>query len=82
MPRAAWTQRTRQGRLLAVWATGLVLCSAFGYLLTNQWMPHESDELFRELSLIENLHVYSEIDDVQFLRDLRESDLFNAESIK
>ncbi len=77
IPEVSWTQRAHRGAVLAVWAAGLAMSAVLGFLLTNHWIPNRSEDLLRELPLIENLHVYTEIDDVPFLRELQKSELFN-----
>ncbi len=74
-----WSKTTRRGAALAVGAAGLVLAAGLGFLATNRWVPNESDRLVRDLPLIENLDLYTEIDNVEFLKELQQSGLFDDE---
>ncbi|QDU00265.1 anti-sigma factor family protein [Gimesia aquarii] len=59
------------------WMIGLA-CSIFlGYVVTNQWLPDESEPLLKELSFIENLDTYSEVQSLEFLKDLQQSGTFD-----
>lgn len=59
------------------WMIGLA-CSIFlGYVFTNQWLPDESEPLLKELSFIENLDTYSEVQSLEFLKDLQQSGTFD-----
>ena len=59
------------------WMIGLA-CSIFlGYVITNQWVPEESEPLLSELSFIENLDTYSEVQSLEFLEELQHSGTFN-----
>ncbi|MBN68391.1 MAG: hypothetical protein CME32_03800 [Gimesia sp.] len=67
----------RKAAISAGWIVGLA-CSIFlGYLITNQWVPDESDPLIRELSFIENLDTYSEVQSLEFLEELTKSGTFD-----
>jgi len=74
-----WSNQGRRGAAFAVWAAGLVLAAGFGFLATNRWVPNESDRLVRDLPLIENLDLYTEVDNVEFLKELQQSGLFDDE---
>ena len=68
--------RARRGVVLAISVAGLALSASFGFLVAHRW-PSESDQVVNELPLIKNLDVYTEIDNVAFLKELQESGLFD-----
>ena len=71
-----WIQQSRRIAILLGWIAGLfVLCFA-GFQLGRRAVPQESDQLIRELPVIENLDLYQEIESVEFLEELRRSGLF------
>ncbi len=74
-----WFQRARRGAVVAGWAVGLALSALFGFTLTSRWIPDESQQLIEELSFLQNLDIYTEVQDVEFLRELRESRLLDEE---
>ncbi len=59
------------------WAIGLACSIFFGYMITNQWVPDESEPLLSELSFIENLDTYSEVQSLEFLEELQQTGTFN-----
>ncbi|QDT45905.1 hypothetical protein Pan241w_60330 [Gimesia alba] len=59
------------------WMVGLACSIYIGFAITNQWVPDESEPLLRELSLIENLDTYSEVQSLEFLEELQQSGTFN-----
>lgn len=69
-----------QIRKLAVisgWSVGLALSIFVGYQLTNQWLPDKPVPLVEDFSFIENLDIYSEVQDLEFLEQLQKSGIFN-----
>jgi hypothetical protein len=72
-----WRLRARRGATAAVWAAVLALAAASGFVLTNRW-PNRTEMLLDNLSLIEQIDVYSEVTSVEFLRELKRSGLFEA----
>ena len=63
--------RGRRGRGLT--ATGVAL-SAFGtvgFLATNVWVPDETEMLVEDLPVIQNLDLYREVGEIEFLKDLQ-----------
>ena len=67
----------RRGAIAVAWIVALVFSAMLGFFVTNHWIPNPANQLAKELPLIENLHVYSEIESVEFLSQLRDSELFN-----
>lgn len=65
-----WYRVTRQGGAIAVWAAALMVTATAGYLATNRWIRTPSDQLVEELPLIEQLDLYTEVGEVEFLQRL------------
>lgn len=70
-------QRRRLG-LVALAASGL-LAAVAGYRLVGQRLDLPNQELARDLPLIENVDIYRVAENVEFLRTLEESGLFEEE---
>jgi anti-sigma factor RsiW len=77
----AMRKKTRAQLLKAAvaggWMIGLACTIFFGYMLANQWVPEESEPLLSELSFIENLDTYSEVQNLKFLEELQNTGTFN-----
>ena len=56
---------------LVAWSAGLVAVTLLGFVVGRMTARHESDVWLDDLALIEQLDVYREIGDVQFLRDFQ-----------
>ena len=69
-----WLVRTGK---IGVWVACLVLCGWIGFQITNHWTPNPTDEVLQDLPVIENFHQYREIGDVEFLKQLKQSGLFD-----
>tara|TARA_R110002111_G_scaffold262882_1_gene342714 strand:- start:13729 stop:14250 length:522 start_codon:yes stop_codon:yes gene_type:complete len=67
----------RRAVIFTGWMIGLAGALFVGYLMTNQWVPDESEPLLEEFSFIENLDTYSEVQNLEFLEALRKSGTFN-----
>jgi len=67
----------RKAGIAGAWLVGLACSIMAGYLITNQWLPDETDPLLKELSLIENLDTYSEVQSLEFLEELQKSGTFD-----
>lgn len=74
-----WSAYARRGGILATWAMGLALAALVGFLATNRWLPDPSEQLVRELPVIENLDLYREVEDLDFLKQLEQSGLFDED---
>ena len=70
-------QQLRRAAIAGCWMVGLACSIYLGFTITNQWVPEESEPLLRELSLIENLDTYSEVQSLEFLEELQQSGTFN-----
>lgn len=62
---------------ISVWIICLVASTAIGFQITNKWVPNPTDEVLEDLPVIENLHQYEEIGEMMFLKQLKESELFD-----
>jgi anti-sigma factor RsiW len=65
-----WFKWSQRGAILASWTAILLVAGALGFSLTNRWIARPDDILLRDLSLIQNLDVYSEVGSVEFLQEL------------
>ena len=61
----------RRSLLRIILMLGLVSCAVLGFYLANRAVPKRSEGLLRDLPVIENLDLYEEAGDVEFLRDLQ-----------
>jgi len=61
-------------------ASGLAAAAAAGFLATAWLRPDPNGLLLRDLPVIENLDEYRQIDDLEFLRMLRDASLFAEEA--
>src|SRR5262249_19584137 len=65
------------------WAAGLLLAVLGGYAVAwalCPWQPGEA-ELVHELRLIDHLHQYEQVEDVELLKELNQPDLFGEEAL-
>ena len=60
----------RRGVIVASWVSGLALAAILGFIVTNRLIPNPSDELLRNLPAIEKLDLYSNVESIEFLREL------------
>jgi hypothetical protein len=67
-------------KTVAVWMTGLAVSAIFGFFITNQLIPNPSETLVQELPLINELHLYSEVDSLEFLTELQQAELFEDDN--
>jgi anti-sigma factor RsiW len=67
----------RRGAIVATWLSGLALAAIAGFLITNRLIPDPSDPLLRNLPLIEKLDLYSNVESIDFLRELDNRGVFN-----
>ena len=74
-----WRRHVRRAGLMAAWAAGLSTAACLSFLLTNRWIPTESDVLLEELPIVRELDVYTEVDNLEFLKELQASGMFDAE---
>jgi len=72
---ANWLERIpkeplRRGGIVAAWAAGLALAAVAGFFVTNRIIPDPSQELLKNLPVIEKLDLYSNVETIDFLREL------------
>ena len=72
-----WFVHFRRILVAGGWRLGLSLSAWFGFHLTRNLIPNPNDERRRDLPTIENLDQYQEIRDIEFLRELKRSSLFD-----
>jgi anti-sigma factor RsiW len=71
----SWLERIpreplRRGGILATWAIGLSLAGVAGFFVANRLIPDPSEQLLRDLPVIEKLDLYSNVESIDFLREL------------
>ena len=62
-----WFITTQKMLILSGWTVALVVASAIGFMVTNQYVERPDDALIQELPLIQNLDRYEEVQSVEFL---------------
>lgn len=72
-----WYQRARRGVVVAGWVAGLAAASVIGFLVTARWIPDRSAALIRDFPVIQDLDTYTEVGNVEFLQELKDSGLFD-----
>lgn len=60
-------------------AAATVIAASIGFMSIRVTREDPDEELVRDLAVLENLEVYRDIGNVEFLRKLEKSGLFNAE---
>jgi anti-sigma factor RsiW len=75
-----WLVQARRVVFVAVWGVALCAAGMIGFQITNRLIPDESRLLVEELPIIENIDNYREVGDVEFLRQLKSSRVFQEES--
>ena len=68
---------TRFGLPLIAWTAGLLLVSVLSFMVARRVARPVADPLLDDLPVIENLDVYREIGDVEFLRELQRKGLLD-----
>ena len=58
--------------LMSLWAAGLVVSAATGFLMTNQWIGRATHDERHDMPLIERLDVIRSVDDLEFIKSLEE----------
>jgi hypothetical protein len=72
----AWFEYVRRTGVVAVWAAALLGSAAVGFQITSRWVPNPNEEMLRDLPLLEKLHQYQDVEDVEFLRQLQKINAF------
>lgn len=60
-------------------AAGVMIAASLGFMATRDWLDRDNRQLLQDLPVIERLDAYRELDDVEFLRQLRAGGLFTGE---
>ncbi len=74
-----WFQRGQQGVIAAGWLAGLAVSAVLGFFITNRWIPVETEQLVEELPLIQEIDVYIEVGNIDFVKDLQQSGFFASD---
>jgi anti-sigma factor RsiW len=73
-----WYEQTRRGAIVAVWTAALAAAAILGFATTNHWIPTDTDLLQQDFQVIYNLDVYREVEEIDYLRELKTSGLFDG----
>jgi anti-sigma factor RsiW len=65
-----WFQRLRRGGALMLWSLAMLAAAGLGYAATQIWTPNDDERLVRDYGVIEELDVYRQVDNLEFLREL------------
>jgi len=65
-----WYQRLLRGRTLFLWTAAMIAASCVGYLITRTAVENPADLLVQDYDVIEQLDVYRQVDNVEFLQEL------------
>lgn len=71
-----WFAYVIRAGVMLLWIAALLLSGWCGFQLTHRWIASPSEAVLAELPLIENLHLYREVGDIEFLKALNQSALF------
>lgn len=78
----AWYRNARRGIVVASWVVGLLLAGMTGYYSAEYFFPKERPELVQELPVIENLDAYSDVRNIDFLKELQKNKVFDDDGRK
>ena len=73
-----WIDRAKRIGVLVAWGAGTVACAVLGFTITNSLLPNPPERMLRELPLIRNLDLYSELGSDEYLKELQASGLFDG----
>jgi anti-sigma factor RsiW len=73
----SWTERLksqqlRRGGIVAIWLAALGASAFAGYTVTSNWIPDPSEDLLRNLAIVEKLDLYRNVESIDFLTKLDE----------
>ena len=77
-----WFSSACRGTIIAGWVAALAFSAVIGFNVTIRWIPNPNQQLIEELPLIENLHIYTEVKDYKFLKELVKRGQFDADQEK
>ena len=72
---AQWAGRARRWVITSVAAAGLGVAVVLGFLVTNRWIPEETELLVRDLPVIEKLNTDRDVGDTEFLEQLQQKNV-------
>jgi anti-sigma factor RsiW len=76
---AAWSRMAKRCAILAGWAAALAACAVAGFVATRDAIPNDAQLLIDDLPVIEKLDLYTEVDSLEFLQELRKHKTFQDE---
>jgi anti-sigma factor RsiW len=59
------------------WIAAILVSGWLGLQITRSWIPNANEALLRDLPVIENLDQYQEAGDIEFLKQLKQTGLFD-----
>lgn len=71
-----WFLYVRRGAAATVWLLAIGISGVIGLFATWQWYPNPHRDLLEELPIVKQLDIYSEVKDIEFLRLLRQENVF------
>ena len=74
-----WYRNLHRGCVVGCWLLGLVLSGMLGDYAANRMVPRENTQLIRELPVIEKLDAYSDVDGMEFLKELDKQRVFDED---
>lgn len=75
-----WTTKTRRGIIVTGLLAILAIGAFMGFQATHTIVPDHNAPLIEELDVIENVDDYSDIGDIEFLKELQQEKLFDEET--
>jgi anti-sigma factor RsiW len=60
----------RRGGIVLVWLAVLSASTFAGYAVTSRWIPDQSEDLLRNLEVVEKLDLYRNVESLEFLKQL------------
>lgn len=72
-----WFKHVIRAASAAVWTFALGISAWLGFQLTQSWIPNPNVVILQDLPVIENLDQYQEVGDIEFLKQLKQTTLFD-----
>ncbi len=66
------SRQMRRGGILLMWLAVLAASAFLGYSATAHWVPDQSEDLLRNLEVVEKLDLYRNVESLDFLKQLDE----------
>ena len=76
-PPEPWFKRLPRGLIIAGWVATMAAGVVLGVVLSDRAGDDEADRLVEELPLVKNLGVYTDLESIDYLRELHNSGLFD-----